>query len=181
MRRLLMMVALPLTALLIAACGGAASPSPSASAGAASPTPSASAGAASPTPSASGGAASPTPSASLAGLSGTTWTVTTIGGTPTDATKPPTMDFGSDGTIIGSTGCNTYSGTYKLDGASITIGPLLTTLVGCIGPIGAQEASFVDSLQKAAAWESAPEGGLNLTGPPDTQGRYRIVAKPATS
>jgi len=66
----------------------------------------------------------------------------------------PTIIFGDDGTISGSAGCNTYSGTYSLKGESISIGTLATTMRECIEPEGimAQEQSFLTYLQKADTW-----------------------------
>ena len=51
-------------------------------------------------------------SADSATLPGTSWTVTTVGGTTTILDAEPTIVFGTDGSISGSSGCNTYSGTF---------------------------------------------------------------------
>jgi len=113
------------------------------------------------------------PPGTTAALPGTTWSVTTIGSATTIADGPPTMSFGADGKLTGSTGCNTYSGTYKLDGASITVGPLGMTLMLCQGAAGAQQAAFAAAIQKVTAWSIGADGALTLTGATD------IVSKPA--
>ena len=107
-----------------------------------------------------------------AALPGTSWTVTTIGGVPTVAATPPKMTFGNDGVVSGTTGCNSYNGSYKLDGGSITIGQLAMTLVLCQGPVGVQETAFTAALQKASAWSIGSNGDLTLSGSAD------IVATP---
>jgi heat shock protein HslJ len=113
------------------------------------------------------------PPGNTAALPGTAWTVTTIGGATTIADGPPTMSFGADGVVSGTTGCNTYTGSYKLDGSSITIGPLAMTLMLCQGAAGAQETAFSAAFQKASAWTIGTDGTLTLTGVVD------IVAKPS--
>ena len=93
-------------------------------------------------------------------LSGTSWLVTgynngkqavvsVIGGTEL------TTDFGKDGTVSGSSGCNTYNGTYKVDGDKITIGPLASTRMACNDPEGVmdQESQFLAALQSAKSFK----------------------------
>jgi heat shock protein HslJ len=65
-----------------------------------------------------------------------------------------TIDFGADGGISGSTGCNEYSGTYEVDGDAIVIGTLAVTERACLEPEGAmeQETIFLDRLQGAATF-----------------------------
>jgi len=41
------------------------------------------------------------------------------------------LTFGEDGSLTGSTGCNTISGSYVVDGTSVTFGPLATTEMAC--------------------------------------------------
>jgi heat shock protein HslJ len=66
-----------------------------------------------------------------------------------------TADFGKDGTLSGNSGCNTYSGSYKVDGAKISIGPLASTMKACGDPAGVmeQEALFLAALQSAATYK----------------------------
>ena len=102
-----------------------------------------------------------------ADLPGTSWSVKSVGATVADATLPPTIVFGLDGVVSGMTGCNTYNGSYKLDGARIAIGPLATTLMLCEGPAGALEPRFAAALQGATAWSIGADGNLTLTGAGD--------------
>jgi heat shock protein HslJ len=72
----------------------------------------------------------------------------------------PTIEFGEDdaspdGAIVsGSGGCNTYQGTYTVDGESLTFGPLAATLMACSDPEGVmeQEAVFLAQLQSATGY-----------------------------
>jgi heat shock protein HslJ len=66
-----------------------------------------------------------------------------------------TADFGTDGRLTGSTGCNNYNGEYKVDGNKITIGPLASTMMFCNDPAGVmdQETQFLAALQSAATYK----------------------------
>jgi len=73
------------------------------------------------------------------GLEDRTWVVQemSIDGTMTapivQATPYAIFDNGGIG---GSAGCNTYNGGYEAGSGSITIGPLMTTLMFCEAPQG---------------------------------------------
>ena len=58
-----------------------------------------------------------------------------------------------DGQVSGTSGCNSFFGAYEVDGNSISIGPLGSTLMGCPGPLAEQEFGFMTSLQSAATYE----------------------------
>jgi heat shock protein HslJ len=66
-----------------------------------------------------------------------------------------TADFGKDGTLSGNSGCNTYSGGYKVNGDQITIGPLASSMMACEEPAGVmeQEAQYLAALQSAATYQ----------------------------
>jgi heat shock protein HslJ len=59
-----------------------------------------------------------------------------------------TAVFGEDGTLVGSTGCNTYRTQYSIGGEAISIDPPAATRKYCAEPEGvmAQEAAFHLSL-----------------------------------
>jgi heat shock protein HslJ len=112
--------------------------------------------------------ASPSVSTSSApggGLSGPTWIVTTIGGSDTIADARPTIVFGTDGEIQGSGSCNSYSGPYRLDGNTIEVGELMSTMMLCANEsIGAQETAFMAALGGAQTWHIDQSGELVLGG-----------------
>ena len=61
-----------------------------------------------------------------------------------------TATFTADGEVGGNAGCNSYSGPYKLDGSSLTVGPLATTMKACDQAIMDQETQFLPALQTPA-------------------------------
>ncbi len=63
-----------------------------------------------------------------------------------------TAVFGSDGTLSGSSGCNTFTGEYTVDGEKITVGPLATTMMACEEDVMTQEAQYLTALQSAAVY-----------------------------
>ncbi len=85
-------------------------------------------------------------------LVGTTWQLTAYASTTgamTKATTAPsagTLVFAAGGRLSGSTGCNSFGGTYKRSGSSLTIevGPM--TLKACSGAAAAQENAVLANL-----------------------------------
>ena len=116
---------------------------------------------------------SPSASAARVDLAGTSWVVTSASGEFVDATNPPTIAFGADGTVSGTTGCNQYTGTYEVNGSAITFGPLSQTLMLCEGPAGTSETLFGPAIQGATSWAVDADGNLTISG-----GAGEIVAKP---
>jgi heat shock protein HslJ len=66
-----------------------------------------------------------------------------------------TANFGKDGQLSGSAGCNNYHASYKLDGRSIQIGPAASTRMMCSEPEGImeQEAAYLKALEAARTLE----------------------------
>jgi heat shock protein HslJ len=62
------------------------------------------------------------------------------------------VEFGPDGKITGSGGCNRFFGGYAVSGNHIKIGPLASTRKGCPGLIKL-EATFFATLQAADSFE----------------------------
>jgi heat shock protein HslJ len=101
---------------------------------------------------------------SSGGLVGTEWRVTSIGGAGTIPGAPPTMAFGQDGNVRGTTGCNTYSAAFLTDREHLHIGPIESTAMGCDAARAAQEAAFHGAMSAATAWRRAEDGSLHMTG-----------------
>ena len=97
--------------------------------------------------------------AGTTGLEGTSWTVTGVNngrealvGTPDGAGL--TLEFGTDGTVGGSDGCNSFSGPYTTDGDTISVSPeLASTLIGCEPAVSELAQQYVTALQSAATFE----------------------------
>jgi heat shock protein HslJ len=71
--------------------------------------------------------------------------------------------------VSGSAGCNDYSGGYTIDGTTIKIGPLASTMKACADEaVNAQEQQFLAALQAATTFDQTgniltlkAEGGEN--------------------
>jgi heat shock protein HslJ len=91
-------------------------------------------------------------------LTGTEWTAVGINNgaeaiVSTQAGVTVTATFGSDGTVSGSAGCNTYSGSYTVDGDAIEIGPLASTQKACEPTdLMTQEAAFLAAMENATTY-----------------------------
>jgi heat shock protein HslJ len=104
------------------------------------------------------------PSSGVGGvdLANTSWTVTSLGGVPTVGPARPTMTFAADGTVSGTAGCNQYSGKYRIDGSSISITDVASTMMMCAGPGADTEALFLKGLNSATAWRLTESGDLEI-------------------
>lgn len=97
-------------------------------------------------------------------LAGTTWVLQELGGA-TLVDVEPTVTFGGDGTVSGSAGCNTFNGTYELDGTALAFGPLATTKMACADPTMFVESAFLAALAGVTGWSVDGAGRLALEGP----------------
>jgi heat shock protein HslJ len=101
-------------------------------------------------------------------LAGTRWVAIGInngrgGVVSTLAGAEVTAVFDEDGRVTGSGGCNRFTGTYVVEGVSMTIGLLASTLRACLVPegVGEQETAFFAALGRVASW-SIREDRLHL-------------------
>lgn len=86
-------------------------------------------------------------------LAGTGWTLATLNGEAPLADTEITVNFGEDGRLSGSDGCNRFSTSYTVDGDSITIAPSgASTMMACPEPIMKQAQAFVTALGSAATY-----------------------------
>jgi heat shock protein HslJ len=81
-----------------------------------------------------------------------------------------TAEFGADGTMSGSAGCNTYTADYSVEGNGFRITALVSTERACGAPLMAQERAYLDALGSVARWQfSGPAFQLlNETGTVET-------------
>jgi heat shock protein HslJ len=66
--------------------------------------------------------------------------------------------FGEDGTVSGSAGCNSYTGSYQVEdmaasSGAISFGPVASTMMMCPEPIMAQEMTYLSALESAAGYQ----------------------------
>ena len=72
----------------------------------------------------------------------------------TTATEKASITFAADGTVSGNTGCNSFSGTYEVDGAKLTIhGDVAATMMACEPDAQALEQQFLTALGNVTTWE----------------------------
>ncbi|MBK8984564.1 MAG: META domain-containing protein [Chloroflexi bacterium] len=80
-------------------------------------------------------------------LAGTSWTLSSLNGAPAITDTAVTLQFGADGTLSGTDGCNQFSTTYTQDGGNLTINQAgASTLMACPEPIMAQATAFSAAL-----------------------------------
>lgn len=84
------------------------------------------------------GATTPPPAPAAGELEGTSWSVVELYGTAvtTAASAPgrePYLEFGANGRLAGSDGCNRVMSSYAVEGNRITFGPVAGTRMACPG------------------------------------------------
>jgi heat shock protein HslJ len=99
-------------------------------------------------------------------LPGSAWTVTgynngkgAVQSVSADATL--TVIFGTDGTVAGNAGVNTYTGPFESSEDTVEIGPLASTKMAGPEALMTQEALFLAALQNATRW-SVQQGRLEM-------------------
>jgi heat shock protein HslJ len=87
-------------------------------------------------------------------LAGTSWTVTGVNNgrdavQGTSLTEALTLEFGTDDTVSGNSGCNTFTGTYTQDGEEIAITDVGSTMMACEEAVATLEQQYQTALQAA--------------------------------
>jgi len=81
--------------------------------------------------------------ATSASLPGTSWKLVSYGPagnqTPAASGVDTSLDFGTDGTVNGNLGCNSFGGNYQVRDGNIVFTMLISTMMACPGPGFAQE------------------------------------------
>ena len=92
------------------------------------------------------------------------WQAVTVDGQPVVAGHEPTATFTAT-EVSGTTGCNSYGGSYTFADGRIAIGAMRMTMMACIGPIGDVEGRFTQAMTGATTATTDAEGRLILDGP----------------
>ncbi len=58
-----------------------------------------------------------------------------------------------DGQVSGSGGCNSYNGTYEVDGNNIQFGPMASTMMACEPPVMNQEQGYFAAMGMATTFQ----------------------------
>jgi heat shock protein HslJ len=102
-------------------------------------------------------------------LTGQVWALTSLAGKAPIKDTGITIQFSTDNTVSGSSGCNQYSGTYTASGSSLTINtPLASTMMMCAEPVMVQESAYQAALATVKAY-SVSGDKLTLYGPNNTE------------
>lgn len=116
------------------------------------------------------------------GLDGTRWTLESVADADGNlvAAAPgsqATAEF-KDGQVGGNSSCNSYGGSYTVDGDALTVGPLAMTMMACMDEaLMAQEAAFGAAMQSAAGY-AIVDGKLEIY---DAAGQTVLVFAAAPS
>lgn len=87
-------------------------------------------------------------------LEATVWSLETIGESAAYPGVDVLIDFG-DGEVRGNTGCNDFSGKYKVNGDAIEFKDISMTMMACQNPsLRAQENAFLNALQLARSYHT---------------------------
>lgn len=94
----------------------------------------------------------------IAGLPGTSWRATGINDgrdavTSDATTSAVTAEFGADGTLSGTGGCNTYSAPYRIEPVDgLSIGAIAATKMACDLPVMGTELAYFAALARVATY-----------------------------
>jgi heat shock protein HslJ len=98
----------------------------------------------------------------MVALAGTEWSIASINGAPPAAARKAAVRF--TGTrISGNAGCNSFGGSYTLDGNMLTVGPVISTKMACMGPGMSQESAVFKILQQPMTVVAREDGSLALS------------------
>lgn len=109
----------------------------------------------------SGTASSPSPTADP--LTGSSWVLDSIliGSVLEPSAADASLNFGAEGQLSGSTGCNRFTGSWEGDAGALTLTLGGTTMMACVDPAAqAQEQAVLAELPRA---KSASIGNERLT------------------
>src|SRR4051812_21168036 len=90
------------------------------------------------------------------------WQAVSAAGQAVVAGHEPTATFLA-GEVTGTTGCNSYGGSYRYDG-TLAIGAMRMTMMACIGPIGDVESRFTQAMSDATSAAVDGDGRLVVEG-----------------
>lgn len=108
-------------------------------------------------------------------LVGTSWRVLELSGRAVAERAVPTLVFGADHRVLGSTGLNRFAGPYRVVGDTVEFGDIVSTRTAGPHDLMDQERRLLAVL--AAASRLVPDGADVLLEQPG--GRTRLVPAPA--
>ena len=91
--------------------------------------------------------------AAAAGLEGSEWRPTRLGGLTISQDTKLWVQFKASGELAGNGGCNQFFGTYRITEKAIDVGPLGSTRMSCPNNTMDLEAAFFSALQSAQSFQ----------------------------
>jgi heat shock protein HslJ len=91
--------------------------------------------------------------ATASDLADTSWTLTSLGGQLPLVGTTITLQFGADGSVSGSDGCNRFTTTYTTTGSSLRIRRPASTMMACPEAVANQANTFQSMLIAADEYE----------------------------
>lgn len=110
-------------------------------------------------------------------LAGTEWLVADIGGKAVANPSQTSVKFAAEGNVSGTTGCNNFTGTAKIEQDRVSFSPLATTRKACEGDLATQEQTFLKALEGVHRFTVDSSGQLQLLG---ADGQTLMTLTPAT-
>lgn len=98
----------------------------------------------------------------IEGLQDGEWRVTQFNFDVAPAATAPTMTFGADGRMFGSSGCNRFNTQYTLNGTAISLGPVAATKMMCDPGLMEQERRLFEVLGSLNSVSLDQDGYLKL-------------------
>lgn len=86
-------------------------------------------------------------------LLGQLWIADQVAGQPVQTDTRVTLSLYGDGRLVGRTGCNTFTGRFRLDGNALQVSALDVGANSCAPEVAAQEQSYLGTLGAAATYE----------------------------
>lgn len=93
-------------------------------------------------------------------ITGHKWVVDDIAGRDLAEKSRATVQFLTDGSVLGTGGCNRYKGNWSLSGETLEVEKLAVTRKACPPALMDQEHRVLDLLESARAFDISPQGGL---------------------
>lgn len=100
-------------------------------------------------------------------LTGVAWQIEEVESKKVIDSTNVSIEFGDDGRVSGSTGCNRFMGGYDLTGEGLTLGQMGATMIACPDPLMTQERSVLDALEQVRRFDIDDTGALFLIGGPE--------------
>lgn len=90
-------------------------------------------------------------------LEGTNWRLVSFGPAGEEESivpgTRPTLNFGDNGGVTGSTGCNSFYGTYMVRGDGVSLGRMISTRRACLDAKATeQEKRYLNALEQARSF-----------------------------